>query len=159
MRVDRPNMPPSYGVVADAPDFVPLEWSWVTDQLAESRNYWIATVDQNGKPHVSPVWGVWLEEAMCFGTDAVSAKGRNIARDAEIAVHLESGDDVVIMYGIAEEIIDQATLAKFVSAYDEKYDIKLAPSDKGTALLAFRPSKVLGWRESDFPNTATRWRT
>ena len=157
MKIDRPSMPKSYGVVSDAPEYVPMEWSWATRQLAEARNYWIATVDRGGNPHVTPVWGVWLDDAVCFGTDRDSAKGRNIARSPEIAVHLESGDDVVIMYGDAKAIVDQSLLSGLVSAYDAKYSIKLNPSDDATALLEFRPTKVLAWRESDFPNTATRW--
>ena len=157
MKTDRPRMPKSYGVASDAPDFVPMEWSWVTNQLAEARNYWIATVGRSGKPHVTPVWAVWLDDAVCFGTDRDSAKGRNITRNPEVAIHLESGDDVIITYGTAEAIANEATLAAFVSAYDVKYGIKLDPSDDATTLLAFRPTKVLAWRESDFPSTATRW--
>ena len=158
VNIDRPVMPVSYGVVAGAPEYVPMEWPWVVEQVSEARNYWVATVDGRGRPQVTPIWGVWLDDAVCFGTDAESLKGRNIARDPEIAVHLESGDDVVIMYGIAAALTDDATLTALVSAYDAKYSIKLAPSDAGTGLFAFRPGKVLAWRESDFPNTATRWR-
>ena len=128
-----------------------------TSQLAEERNHWIATVDHSGRPHVTPMWGVWLDDAVCFGTDRDSAKGRNITRNPEIAIHLESGDDVVIMYGIAEAPADGAILDVFVSAYDAKYSIKLDPSDDATALLEFRPLKILARCESDFPNTATRW--
>ena len=101
-------MPVSYGVVADAPEYVPMEWSWVVEQLLEARNYWVATVDGRGNPHVTPIWGVWLDDAVCFGTDVESAKGRNIARNPEIAVHLESGDDVVIMNGTATALADEA---------------------------------------------------
>ena len=93
------------------------------------------------------MWGVWLDDAVCFGTD----------RDSEIAIHLESGDDVVIMYGIAEAPADGAVPDAFVSAYDAKYSIKLDTSDDATALLEFRPLKILARRESDFQNTATRW--
>ena len=103
------------------------------------------------------MWAVWIDDAVCFDTDRDSAKGRNITHNPEIAIHLESGDDVVIMYGIAEAIADGAILNAFVSAYDAKYSSKLDPSDNATALLAFRPAKVLAWCESDFPNTATRW--
>jgi PPOX class probable F420-dependent enzyme len=157
VRIDRPVMPESYGVVSDAPEYVPMEWSWVAEQLSGARNYWIATIGRDGNPHVTPIWGVWLGDAVCFGTDRDSVKGRNIARNPEIAIHLESGDDVVIMYGTVEAIIDQSALNDLVSAYDAKYSIKLDPSDDATALLAFRSQKVLAWRESDFPNTATRW--
>ena len=101
--------------------------------------------------------GGWSDEALRFGKNGNSAKGRNIAQNPEIAIHLESGDDVVILYGKAEAIAEEAALNALVSAYDARYSIKLDPFDDATTLLAFRPTKVLAWRESDFPNPATRW--
>lgn len=34
-----------------------LDWSWVSEQLTQSQNYWIATTRPDGRPHAAPVWG------------------------------------------------------------------------------------------------------
>jgi hypothetical protein len=45
------------------------------------------------------VWGVWAEGAFYFGTNSSSVEGRNLARDPGAVIHLESGDEVVILRG------------------------------------------------------------
>ena len=151
--VDRPQMPVSYGVGTPEYPFEPVEWSWVDEQMADARNYWIATTGPDGVPRVSPVWGVWVSGAFHFFSDQASAKGRNIARDPRVVVHLESGDDVVIMEG---EIEARDATTDVVAAYERKYGISLG--DTSAAMFTLRASKVLSWLESDFPRTATRWR-
>jgi hypothetical protein len=64
----------------------------------------VATTGQHGAPHVAPVWGVWVRDVLWFGTDPASAKGRNLDRDDRVVVHLESGDEVVIVHGRAEAV-------------------------------------------------------
>ena len=112
----RPQMPEGYGLHADGVTFTPIEWDWVTAQLVQSRNYWVATTRNNGKPHVSPVWGLWLDGRIHFATDGASLKARNLARNLSCSVHLESGDDVVIVDGAVEQISDEATIERFVNA-------------------------------------------
>lgn len=70
-----------------------------------ARNYWVVTTRSDGKPHSVPVWSIWLDETFYFGTDRRSRKGRNLATNPGLVVHLESGDDVVILEGVAEEVV------------------------------------------------------
>ena len=56
-----------------------LSWTRAATRLARSRNYWVVTAQRNGRPHAVPVWGVWVDGAVCFGTDRGSRKARNIA--------------------------------------------------------------------------------
>ena len=151
-RQDRPVMPIGYGVGDPKYGFEPIEWSWVVDQLTDARNYWIATRRVSGHPHVVPVWGVWLRDAFHFFTDPESLKGRNIQRDPNAAVHLESGDRVVILEGEFESC---AADREVVSAYEAKYSI--SPGEMPDDMFRLNASKILAWLESDFPKTATRW--
>ena len=57
---DRPDMPEGYLGAA------PLPWSWAEEQLTDARNYWITTIGPTGRPHVRPVWGVWLDDTVQF---------------------------------------------------------------------------------------------
>ena len=95
----RPDMP-DYGISADADGLLP--WQHVSEQMAAARNYWIGTVRPDGRPHATPVWGVWVDETFYFGMGPRSVKARNLAANPALVVHLESGDDVVVLEGVAE---------------------------------------------------------
>ena len=134
-----------------------LPWSWLSERMAESRNYWIGTARPDGRPHVMPVWGVWLDETFYFGTGRESAKARNLARNPALVVHLESGDDVVILEGVAEEVEDGALRARLAEAYGSKYDPYRPDPDEMGLVFALRPRLAYAWQERDYPGTATRF--
>lgn len=152
----RPTMQ-NYGIVEATEGM--LTWTWVSQQLIKSRNYWIATTRPNGNPHVAPVWGVVIDDIVHFGTSESAVKAKNIAHNANVIVHLESGDDCVIIEGQAIAVTDENILAKMAALYPTKYP-EFAPTveDLGkNGNYAIQPKVVMAWHESDFPNTATRW--
>jgi PPOX class probable F420-dependent enzyme len=128
-----------------------LDWSWAEERLTSSRNYWIGTVRPDGSPHAAPVWGLWIDGAVVFSTSPESRKGRNLARDPRVVVHLESGDDVVILEGEIEVIRLEERMA---DAYEAKYAYR--PGGEGD-WFSLRPRVAHAWREVDFPSTATRF--
>lgn len=150
---DRPQMPAGYGVGDPQYGFEPIEWSWVVERMTAALNYWVATTCADGSPHVSPVWGLWHDDAFQFFTDPDSLKARNIRRDPRAVVHLESGDEVVVMEGTLESVVATPDI---LSDYESKYGISLG--DEAEGLYRLEPAKALAWLESDFPKTATRWR-
>src|SRR5262245_7574450 len=117
----RPSFAPDYGLVDAQSGAGLLPWRWVTERLANAHNYWIGSTRPDGRPHVAPVWGLWLAEAFFFSTDPHSRKGLNLAANPSIVVHLESGDEAVILEGRVVELHDAGRFAQFVDAYDEKY--------------------------------------
>lgn len=153
----RPGMPGGYGIAAGAVDVERFPWSWAEEQLTSARNYWIATTRDDGRPHAAPVWGLWLEGIVYLSTDPASLKGRNIAARPEIVVHLESGDDTVILEGTARKVGDAATLATFVDAYEAKYGFRVDTSNANFGVYSLQPRVALTWREQAFPDSATRW--
>lgn len=153
---DRPDMPDGYLGAA------PLPWRWAEEQLASARNYWVTTIGPHGRPHVRPVWGVWLDGTVQFSTGARHA--RNLARDARVTVNLDSGDDCVIIEGRGEATTDEARRRAFVDACSPKYGWSMT-LEFVDVLYTVHPHVVLGWiardiaRESTlFGATATRWR-
>jgi general stress protein 26 len=152
----RPRAPAGYGISRRAEGRLP--WSWAEERLVGSRNYWIVSAGRNGRPHAMPVWGVWLDGAVWFSTDRASRKGRNIEANPHIVVHLESGDEVVILEGAAEAITDRPGLEPFVDAYEEKYGFRMDLDQPVGLVYRVRPRTALGWSEEDFPTSATRWR-
>jgi PPOX class probable F420-dependent enzyme len=154
---DRPNFPDTYGVDRAVRDDM-VAWDEAVERLTASRNYWVSTTRPDGRPHVAPVWGLWMDDAFYFSTDPVSRKGRNITAQPEVAVHLESGDDVVILEGRAERVADQATLERMVEVYDHKYATRFDPTDPNFGVYVVRPVTAYAWFEKSFPTSATRWR-
>jgi nitroimidazol reductase NimA-like FMN-containing flavoprotein (pyridoxamine 5'-phosphate oxidase superfamily) len=136
-----------------------MSWEWVCDQMEKSRNYWICSTRPDGKPHAAPVWGVWVDNTLYFSSGRISRKGRNLAANPAVVVHLESGDDAVIFEGVVEEVPAASVHAHIVDAYAAKYPpFRPDPaSDPGAIWFALRPQVAFGWLERDFPNTATRW--
>ncbi len=153
----RPAMPEGYGLAA-AEKFEPISWEWVEEQLSSARNYWVATTRKSGAPHVAPVWGLWLDGRMMFATDAKSAKAKNAVRNPACSVHLESGDEVLILNGSLERVTDAGLLEQFNSAYDMKYGLNPESGSDEAPVFALNADAVLAWLETDFPNTATRWK-
>ncbi len=149
---ERPDIDPGYGIGDPKYPFTPIDWDDVVRRLTESRNYWIATTRPSGRAHSVPVWGVWAEDAFWFFTGPESLTGRNLLRNGSAEVHLESGDDVVMLFGEFETVNATDPVAR---EYQAKYGMS---GDGSETAFRLRPSKVIAWREHDFPSSATRWR-
>ena len=89
-------------------------------------------------------------------------RGRNLAQNPAVVVHLESGSDVVILHGEAEQIFGpEHSLAERLSAtYTAKYkSMGYAPSPDtwaGGGLYRVSIHEAYAWTK--FPEDATRWR-
>lgn len=136
-----------------------LPWPWVSSRMQHARNYWIVTHAQN-YPSARPVWGVWLEPRLLFSTGSQVA--RNIARDGRVQVNLESGDELVIMEGVASPLTED-DLEFWVTEYNTKYNWNMPHSIED--VFEVRPARVLAWLCDStgqdggalFSNTATEW--
>ena len=155
-RPERPGIVEGYGVHRDEAGL--LDWAYVDERMEASRNYWISTTRPDGRPHAAPVWGVWFEGVIYFGTARDSRKARNLRANPEMVVHLESGDDCVILEGVAQEVEDSSLRRRVGRAYAAKYGLDAVGEAGASPLYALRPRVALAWRESDFPVSATRWR-
>ncbi len=75
-KADRP-FAPGYGIVGAKDGKGLLPWAWVARKMNPCRTFWVATIHaREGRPHVMPVWGVWLTTPSFFPPDANPAKGK-----------------------------------------------------------------------------------
>ena len=151
MKIGRPKFHSGYGIAQGGDGLLP--WEWVEERLASARNYWLVTSSGDGPPQAAPIWGLWVDGAFVFGTNPHSAKGRNLARDPRVVVHLESGDEVVMLHGRVEPLAEQS-FARVREEYERKYAMEVVPSDGWHSL---RPSYAHAWTETRFPADATRF--
>jgi hypothetical protein len=158
--VAQATFPPDYGERGGAAD-QPLAWEDVEGRLREAPNYWLATVSSDGRPHVRPVDGVWVEGALCFGGSPETRWVRNLRERPLLTVHLGSGEEVVILEGTAELVTDPedplavastpASRAKYPQYFSGDTPLTFSP------FWAFRPAVAFAWSLEGFPRRATRW--
>jgi hypothetical protein len=153
---ERPDIPATYGFSPFTPH-TPQAWRDLTEKIRISRNYWICSVSPDGSPHALPVWGVWLDEHLYFVTKRASRKARNLLANPKVAIHLESGDDVVSFQGRAAEVTDPTRLARISAEYGSKYNgDEIYPDIE--VVFELQPGVAFTWLESNYHQTATRWR-
>ena len=156
-----PGQPRMYGDRAGSAE---LPWSWATERLSKAHNYWIATTRPSGQSHSRPVWGVWFQTSFYFSTGSLAVQ--NLAIQPAITVHLESGNEVVILEGVAHQVPEGALLEQVVSLYNQKYHWDMDPRALDGPFYAVRPDVAFGWYFEDADVTpqssalanATRWR-
>ncbi|MCB9420948.1 MAG: pyridoxamine 5'-phosphate oxidase family protein [Ardenticatenaceae bacterium] len=157
MKVIRPKMQ-DYGIHESREGM--LTWDFVDEQMAQSRNYWIGTTRPDGRPHAAPVWGVWLDGHLYFGTSPNARKARNLDNNPALVVHLESGDDVVILEGTAVKLTEMPPnlYETFSTAYAAKYaGFKPNAPSENEPIYTLRIQTAMAWQEKNFPQSATRW--
>src|SRR5260370_3263151 len=133
-----------------------LPWSQAEERLVRSRNYWICTSRPDGRPHSIPLWGMWVEGALYFGTARATRKSRNLVQNPAVSVHLESGDDVIILEGKATEVSDPATFKKLDAASRAKYKMPVVMLPAESGIYSARPTVGLSWLAKHRPATAQR---
>lgn len=161
-RTDHPHLPEGY-VLGDVERTL-LPWEHARQRLTDAQAYWIGTATPDGRPFASPVWGVWVEETLFFDGSPETRRGRNLAANPHVVIHLDSGGagkDVVILYGEAHEQraapppLREALAAAYTAKYrDEGYAPGPETWEQG-GLYRVAPRTVLAW--TDFTRNATRW--
>lgn len=148
----RPRMPAGYVPKGTKSQF--LSWDWVTERLEKSHNYWICTTRHDGRPHAMPVWAVWHDGGVAFSTDPSSLKARNMQACPQVVIHLESGDEVVILEG---QVMQIKLTSGIDDAYNRKYKMRLSTFPGGASIYQLKPKVVMAWREKDFVSSGTKW--
>jgi hypothetical protein len=156
----RPIFPDGYGIPDNNEGLLP--WSTFEERMIAAKNYWIATATLRGKPAVTPVWGAWVDGILYFDGSPATRRGRNISHNPQVTVHLESGDEVLILEGTAIILAgapEPGLAAKLSAEYTRKYGpLGYSPGPEswdGGGLFVFTPKTGMGWTR--FPQDVTRW--
>src|SRR6516164_4490961 len=136
-----------------------MDWPEVAARLAASRNYWLGTTMPSGTPHAAPVWGVVAGRTLYLYSERSTVKARNIAADPRVVVHLESGDDVVIVRGTAEDLGVPAQVPALAAKYTAPGDRQYLPDADPDfdVVYAIRPRSAMVWRLADYAASQRRW--
>ena len=156
----RPHMP-DYDILPAGEGSGLLPWSWAVEHLRGSRNFWVATVWPDGRPHVTAVWGVWLEDAAWFSCGLHARKLVNLRSNPRCSVATDDSNNPVVIDGEAEVITDLELIRQFLDALNVKYESKITEDflDPGTnASVRVRPRTAYAIKHDDFQGSPTRWR-
>lgn len=147
IEITRPRFPPGY---VDHPTGE-VSWAWVERELTEAIHYWLCTVRPDGRPHAVPKWAVWVDGSIYFDGSPETRHAHNLAHNPAVVVHLESGEQALIVEGRAASVgRPERGLAQTVAAaYRRKYsDLGYAPEssqwDEG-GLYIVVPRIILAW--------------
>ena len=151
-------MPAGYGLAKPGSRAPFVAWADARRKLIRARNYWVSTTRPDGRPHTMPVWGLWHNDRFYFSTDRGARKALNLRGNPATTVHLESGDDVVIVDGVADEVTDREDFKNLDARYHGKYGIHVIGIPGDVGMYRVTPRVAFAWREKDFNKSATRWR-
>ena len=68
------------------PGAQPTSWEDTLEAIKQAEIFWISTVRADGRPHVTPLVAVWLDDALHFSTGADEQKTRNLAGNPRVAL-------------------------------------------------------------------------
>lgn len=147
----------------------PTEWPAAAEALVAAELYWLTTVRADGRPHVTPLVGVWVDDTFVFCTGPGEQKARNLAAGAAVVVTTgtntwNAGLDVVVE-GSAVRVTGREKLTALADAYRAKYgddwdfdcdDEVFDPSGESAIVVQVTPAKVLAFAKA--PHGQTRFR-
>lgn len=147
----------------------PTPWAEVTDVLDLAELYWLSTVRADGRPHVTPLIGVWHDGAMHFTTGPLEQKYRNLEHSPKVA--LTTGNNTwaagldVVVEGVAVRVTDNAELQRIADAIEAKYggvwhfdvgDGVFGDGERTAAVFRIEAAKVLAFAKDPHGHTTFR---
>jgi nitroimidazol reductase NimA-like FMN-containing flavoprotein (pyridoxamine 5'-phosphate oxidase superfamily) len=133
-----------------------LDWGVVEPRLREARHYWLATVRADGRPHVVPLDGLWIDGRWYFGGSPGTVKHRNLLANPRVTLHLDGSESAVIVEGRCE--IEQPTAQgahDLVAASTAKYGYAPPVEAYLQGVWVLTPERALAW--TDLTRDATRF--
>ena len=136
---------------------VATKWERGRRDLEVAELYWLSTVRPDGRPHVTPLLGIWLDGALYFCTGPDERKAKNLEQNQQCILTTGSnkldGLDLVIE-GEAATVSDETELRAVAETYESKYGARLTTREGTWFGLgdAIRNGEVLVYRVA--PSTA-----
>jgi general stress protein 26 len=148
----------------------PTPWAEACEHLATAKVYWLSTVRPDGRPHVTPIAALWLDDALYFSTGQTERKAKNLALNSHCVIttgsHTLEGLDLVVE-GDAVKVTDEAKLQRLADEYAAKYDqlfhftvrdgaFYVEGSESEVLVYELAPTTAFGFGKGTF--SQTRWR-
>ena len=120
-------------------------WRTLEARLSREPTIWLATVRADGRPHVAPLWYIWLEGQIYVATGSETQKYANLRGNQSVALALPDPLNVIIIEGTARAT-DHQTVDKLAEHFYHKYEWDFRyDEDADWRLVEITPHKILAW--------------
>jgi len=106
-----------------------LEWTKIENRLGRGLSQapdtggpnrhtcWLATINDDGSPHVTGIGAIWVDGAFWFETGEHTRKGKNIARDPRCTLSVAADEFDLVVEGEAHRVTEPATVAAMAARW------------------------------------------
>ena len=123
----------------------PARWRAIEARLGRELTIWMATVRYDNRPHLVPVWFVWLNDKIYIATGDDTQKFTNMGHNQNVALSLPDTASVVLIEGEAH-VADRADVATLADYFYHKYEWDFRYDETAVwRLIAITPHKILVW--------------
>lgn len=145
------QFPEGYGTATTT-----LPWDLVRAALETAERYWVATTREDGRPHVVPVDGIWLDDLWYYGGSPEAVHQQTVHANPQVVMHLEDAKKAVIVEGQVHLTKPSKPLAeRLVAASKTKYGYAPSVGEYRKGVMTLFPSRAFAW--TTFPKDATRF--
>lgn len=78
---------------------------------------WLATINQDGSPHITGIGALWVEGTFWFETGDGTRKAKNLARDPRCTLSVSTHEFDLVLEGEARKVTDPHTVAAMAARW------------------------------------------
>lgn len=149
------------------PGATATSWDDTREVLEKAELFWVSTVRADGRPHMTPLVAVWVDDALHFCSGENEQKSVNLRQNQNVILSTgcnqwDGGLDVVVE-GTAVRVTDHDTLQRLAEAWTRKWDGRwdeYKPAEGGfkgdtetIVVFSVRPAKVFAFAKGNFSHT------
>lgn len=154
------------------PKATATSWTATQRELEHAELFWLTTVRNDGRPHVTPLVAVWTRGQLHFTTGAEEQKSANLSRNPHVILTTGCNDwrdgvDVVLE-GDAREQADRELLEHLSTVFRTKWDGDtwtytardgkfFHPGGFEVQVFSVTPKKVFAFAKGTFGHTVHRF--
>jgi general stress protein 26 len=152
------------------PGAAATSWEDTRRILETAELFWISTVRADGRPHVTPLVAVWVDEAIHFHTGPDEQKAVNLRANPHVILttgcnQWDRGLDVVVE-GDAVRVTDADVLKRLAEAWAGKWDGRwqlevrdgcFQSGDVLSHVFSVMPTKIFVYGKGAFSQTRHRF--
>jgi len=123
----------------------PARWRAIEARLSRESTIWLATVRGDGRPHLAPLWYIWLDEKIYICTGSESQKYVNMFNNQNVALSLADTANVLIIEGEAHSS-PRSSIEPLAEHFYNKYEWDFRFDESADwRLIEITPFKIIAW--------------
>ncbi len=123
----------------------PARWRALEARLSRESTIWLATVRGDGRPHLVPLWYIWLEEKLYVCTGSATQKYTNMYNNQNVALALPDTASVITIEGEAHTA-SRALIESLAEHFYHKYEWDFRYDETADwRLIEITPFKIMAW--------------